>query len=97
MKSANECKDINEIRTEIDRIDKEIIALVAKRASYVKAAARFKKDRAMVEDPNRVKTMLQQRAEWARESGMNTEIIVKIYTELVNFFINEEMIEWQKE
>ena len=41
---ANECRDTNDIRAEIDRIDHFVIQLLAARFEYVKAASQFKKN-----------------------------------------------------
>ena len=35
MKRPNECRDMQDIRTEIDRIDREIIGLLGRRFQYV--------------------------------------------------------------
>ncbi len=39
--------------------------------------------------------MLQQRRVWAQEEGLNPDVIEKMYTDLVNYFIEEEMKHWQ--
>ena len=41
---TNICKDLNEVRENIDRVDNEIIKLIAERGGYVRQAAAFKKD-----------------------------------------------------
>ena len=46
MKKPDECADLAEIRMEIDRIDRDVIAALGERFQYVKAAAKFKKNRA---------------------------------------------------
>lgn len=45
--------DLAGIRREIDRIDEEIVRLLAERAMYVKDAARFKRDAFQVSAPAR--------------------------------------------
>ncbi|MBX6319828.1 chorismate mutase [Pigmentiphaga sp.] len=47
------CKSLAEVRANIDRLDDEIVALLAQRAMYVKDAARFKKDAFQVSAPAR--------------------------------------------
>jgi len=42
QKEPAECSGMEDIRTEIDRLDKSIIALIGKRFLYVQAAAKFK-------------------------------------------------------
>src|SRR5260370_42051497 len=42
MVSPEDCKTLQEVRLEIDRLDEEIIGRIRRRAPYVQAAARFK-------------------------------------------------------
>lgn len=39
-----QCNSLDEVRENIDRIDDEIIKLIAKRGNYVAQASAFKKD-----------------------------------------------------
>ena len=90
-----DCKNIEEIRQEIDKIDEEIIKLIGKRHDYVKAASKFKKNQNSVKAPDRVKSMLEVRKSWAKREGLNPEVIEQIYKTLVSYFINEEMKHWK--
>lgn len=47
------CANLAEVRTNIDRLDDEIVRLIAERALYVKDAARFKRDAYQVSAPAR--------------------------------------------
>jgi isochorismate pyruvate lyase len=91
MKSPDECSDIQEVREEIDLIDREVIDALSKRFQYVIAAARFKTSEASVKAPDRFNAMLQKRREWAQEAGLNADVVEKLYRDLVNHFIDEEM------
>ena len=95
MKSPNECESLSEIRAEIDRIDREVIAAFGQRFAYVKAAAKFKTSEATVKAPARFAAMLQQRREWAAAEGLNPDVIERLYRDLVTHFIEEEMKQWQ--
>jgi len=92
---ANECQNMDDIRGQIDSIDKELISLISKRAQYVNKAAEFKKNETDVKAPKRVELMLKQRKVWAEEENINPNFIEKIFSEMVNFFINKEMQEWK--
>jgi isochorismate pyruvate lyase len=37
-----QCQNLDEVRTQIDRIDRALVSLLAERGLYVKQAARFK-------------------------------------------------------
>lgn len=95
MKKPEECNDIQDIRTEIDRIDQEIISLLGNRYQYVQSAAKFKKDEQGVKAPDRVKSMLAKRRGWAEQAGLDPDMIEEMYTNLVNFFIKKEMDHWK--
>jgi isochorismate pyruvate lyase len=95
MKTPEECLNIQDIRQEIDAIDREVIGLLGKRFSYVKAAAQFKKNTDSVKAVERFDTMLQQRRIWAEEVGLNPDAIEKLYRDLVGYFIEEELKHWE--
>ncbi len=88
---------MEDIRVEIDRMDKDVISILGKRFEYVKAAFKFKTSATSVRAAERFKTMLQQRRVWAEESDLNADAIEKMYSDLVNHFIKEEMQKWQSE
>ena len=96
MKRPSDCEDMQDIRKEIDGIDGEIIALLGRRFQYVQAAAQFKASSGAVRAPERVQAMLQQRRCWAEKAGLSPDIIEKIYCDLVNYFVSEEMKKWKK-
>lgn len=46
-----ECKDLEEVRSNIDKIDNQIVKLIAERGSFVKQASKFKKIVMMLRRP----------------------------------------------
>jgi isochorismate pyruvate lyase len=88
---------MQDIRDEIDARDRQIIALLGQRLGYVRAASQFKTSEAAVRAPARFAAMLEQRRIWAVEEGLNPDAIEKMYRDLVNHFIAEEMQHWQTE
>lgn len=96
MKKPFECRNMDDIRLEIDNIDYEIVALIAKRAGYVHAAAKFKRDKASVKAPERVKRMLAKRRKWAEEQYIDPNFIESLFSAIVEFFISREMKTWNK-
>jgi len=95
MKTPEACGNMQEIRTEIDAIDQEVVQLLGKRFAYVKAAAKFKTSEQDVQAPERFRAMLQQRRQWAEAAGLSPDAIEKMYSDLVEHFIAEEMKHWQ--
>lgn len=40
--------------------------------------------------------MLQQRRVWAEENNLDPDIVEKLYRDLVDYFINQELQHWKK-
>ena len=96
MKHPDECTSMEEIRAEIDRLDRQIIALLGQRFAYVKAASKFKMSETEVRAPERVEAMLRQRRAWAEQEGLSADAIEQLYRDLVTYFIEEEMKHWNR-
>jgi len=73
------CSNMQQIRSEIDAMDRDIIAILGKRFKYVQAAAKFKTSETSVRAPERFKAMLTQRREWAELEGLSADAIEKMY------------------
>jgi isochorismate pyruvate lyase len=91
----DECGGMDDIRAEIDRIDRAVVGLIGRRYQYVLAAAKFKTSATSVKAPERLTAMLARRREWAVEEGLNADVIEKLYADLVAHFIDEEMQRWR--
>ena len=96
MKTPEQCESMVDIRAEIDRLDRQVVALLGQRFAYVKAASKFKTSETTVRAPERLQAMLQQRRVWAEAEGLNADVIEKMYQDLVNHFIDEEMRHWKQ-
>ncbi|ALI09785.1 MULTISPECIES: isochorismate lyase [Pseudomonas] len=90
----SECVSMEDIRGEIDALDQAVIKLLGKRFQYVLAASKFKTSATSVRAPERFKAMLATRREWAEAEGLSPDAIEKMYSDLVNHFIAEEMKHW---
>ena len=84
-----------DIRAEIDRRDRDVVRLFGERFQYVKAAAKFKTSETSVRAPERFAAMLAERRQWAEEEGLSADVIEKLFRDLVEHFIAEEMARWR--
>lgn len=90
------CKNIEEVRENIDRIDRKIVKLIAERSTYVAQAAKFKKTSDDVKAPQRVEKIISKVRGLASDNGVNPDIVENIYREMINSFINFELAEHKK-
>jgi isochorismate pyruvate lyase len=91
LKHPEECNSAEEIRNEIDKIDKEIIFLFSKRHSYVEEIVKFKNDTEEIIASERKLQVINQRREWAANLGLDAKTFEKIYTLLIDHNIQHEM------
>jgi isochorismate pyruvate lyase len=91
------CRDLQEVRLAIDTIDLAIVQALGRRAHYVQAAARFKRDEAAVRDDERLRRMLAQRRAWAAEAGINPDLIERLFHQVVDYFVREEGRHWREQ
>ena len=91
------CASLDEIRAGMDAIDREIVALIARRVAYVRAAAKFKTSSATVAAPERVAAVLQTRRGWAEAAGLSGEVVESIYRQLVAYCVSEEHRQWESD
>ena len=91
MKKSKNCSSIDEIRNEIDRIDKNIIELLGERYEYIKEIIKFKSNAIEVKAQKRYDEVFIQRRKWAEECGLSPDVIEDVYKTLVHYFIDEQM------
>jgi isochorismate pyruvate lyase len=96
MRRPEDCESIRDVRRAIDTLDKEIIHLIGRRASYVQRAAHFKTGEGSVRAPERQRTMLEARRRWAEENGLDPDVIENLYQGLLAYFVDREMQRWRK-
>jgi len=90
-KQPCDCCSKEEIRQQIDAIDKEIISLFALRFQYVSEIVKFKQDKESVVAQDRKNQVIEQRGKWAAELGMDKATFECIYECLINHNINKEL------
>ena len=92
MKSPESCDSIEDIREAIDKIDSEVIQLLGRRFQYVKQIIKFKEPtEESIIAKSRFDSVIKSRRNMAQENGLDQNLVERIYRELLNFFIAEEM------
>ena len=87
------CTTLEEVRSNIDRLDQQIVSLLAERGHYVSQAARFKKDSNAVKAPQRVEQVFAKVRALANELGANPHVTEDVYRAMIAAFIQQELAE----
>jgi isochorismate pyruvate lyase len=77
------CRTMEEVRSGVDRLDQEIVALLAERFRYMEAAARIKPDRAAVRDEARKAEVIGNARRLAEAEGSPIGVVEAVYERLV--------------
>ncbi len=85
------CSSLEQVRENIDRIDSEIIKLIAERGEYVAQAAAFKKSEDAVRDNSRVETVVKNARNKAEQFGADPDLTEAVFREMISRFISSEM------
>jgi isochorismate pyruvate lyase len=94
LNSITECKSLEEVRANIDRIDRQIVRLLSERGGYVKQAARFKKTAEDVKAPERAENVIANVRALAAELGADVLVTEKVYRTMISAFIGAELKEY---
>ncbi len=90
------CATLAQVRVNIDRIDRTILAAMAERGQYVAEAGRFKKDPAAVSDPARVEAIVARVGQLAEAEGLAPKVAQSTWRAMIAAFEAEERETWGK-
>jgi len=88
-----ECHSLTEVRDEIDKLDDQIVELIAKRNHYVKQAARFKNTIEEVKAPERIDTVIQRLRHKALELDLSPNLVADLYKLMIDEMVETEIAE----
>ena len=86
----DQCTTMAEVRQGVDRLDEQIVALLAERFRYMGAAARIKPDRALVRDEERKARVIGNAERIAAGEGAPVAAVAALYESLVESSIAYE-------
>ncbi|MFH9614742.1 chorismate mutase [Streptomyces pratensis] len=82
---------LSEVRDRIDALDGELVGLLARRESLVRAAAAFKSDEQAVRAPDRAERVVAAARARATAAGLAPEVAEAVWRAMVAAFIDLEL------
>ncbi|WP_417308500.1 chorismate mutase [Devosia sp.] len=89
-KPPAECMSKEDVRVEIDRIDKALLALLAERHGYVTRMAEIKTDAHEAYDPARIAAIIERQRKRAEELDLDEDQAELIWRTLIDWNVNYE-------
>ena len=85
-----------QVREGVDAIDRDLVALLARRFTYMDAAARIKTDRETVRDEARKSEVIGNAVAQAEQSGVSVTLVADFWERLVEASIAYELERWDE-
>lgn len=95
MKTADECRNLSELRYEIDTIDHFIIKLIRHRMDYALATLKFKLDGKPIPDNERIIQQLSQRKKWAEKYGLDPKFIESFFKSMIDWYMSQQIAHYK--
>ena len=92
----DDCTTMTEVRAGVDALDRELVALLARRFGYMRAAARIKPSRDAVRDEARKAQVIAAAVAAAEAHGIPGNVVADIWERLVEGSIAYEFAEWDR-
>jgi isochorismate pyruvate lyase len=81
---------MTDLRAEIDRLDRALVALLAERQTYIERAAQIKTSRSVVHDQARIEDVVARVLAAARAAGLSPAIAEPVWRTLIDRSIAHE-------
>lgn len=89
--SGPDCTTMREVRAGVDQLDRELVALLARRFAYMDAAARIKPERGHVRDEDRKSEVIANARAEAVRLGVPEALVAELWEQLVEASIAYEL------
>lgn len=84
------CNTMQEVRSEIDRLDRELVKLLAERQGYIEQAGHIKGERSAVRDDARIEDVVAKVVAEAERAGLSPAIAEPLWRLLIEKSIEHE-------
>ncbi|SHO80406.1 Isochorismate pyruvate-lyase [hydrothermal vent metagenome] len=89
------CNSLEEARMEIDKLDRDIIKLIAERNSYIKQIAHFKTSIDEIKSDERINYIISNARAQAISLGLSPNLINDLYITMIDNMVESEVAEFK--
>ncbi len=89
------CNSLEETREEIDRLDDQIVELIAARNAYVKQLAHFKNSVEEIKAEDRITDVISRVRAKAIELDLSPNLINELYIRMIDVMVDSEVSEFK--
>ena len=91
---AVKCETMTDVRREIDRLDRELVTLLAERQCYIEQAGQIKATRDKVRDVPRIEDVVAKVLAAAKKAGLSPAMAEPVWRLLIEKSIEHEYVEF---
>ena len=88
------CTTLNEAREKIDKVDEEIVKLIAKRNDYIKQIAHFKTSVDEIKTDDRIEDVISRVRQQAISLNLSPNLINELYVKMIDAMVESEVAEF---
>ncbi len=90
IKLPSDCASMDDVRAEIDRIDEELVDLLAERFGYVDRAWQLKDNPEEATVPWRIQQVVDKVRDHAEKRGLPARLVEALWRQMIGWFIQYE-------
>ena len=88
------CTTLEEAREKIDKVDEEIVKLIAERNDVIKQVAHFKTSVDEIKAEDRIEDVISRVREQAISLGLSPNLINELYVKMIDAMVESEVAEF---
>ena len=93
--AMKKCASLEELRQEVDRVDEQIVELIALRNEYIRQAASFKQSVDEIKADDRVEDVLNRVRHKAVVLGVSPNLLTSLYRMMIDEMVESEVAEFR--
>ena len=90
-----ECHSLEELRTEVDKLDDQIVDLIAERNRYIHQASKFKQSVDEIKSDERIEAVINRVRHRALTEGVSPNLVTEIYRKMIEEMVEAEIAEFR--